>query len=479
MNAHLLELSAVEQAELIRGGEISARELVQASLERIARLNPVVGALVAVGGEQALAQADGIPAGDPRPLCGVPIAVKDLLSATVGLPTTHGSAGFGDWAADHDSAHIRRLREAGAIIVAKSNTPELGLRPVTENDRYGITRNPWNTAFSAGGSSGGSAAATASGMVSIGEGSDLGGSIRIPASSCGLVGLKPSRGRVSMGPDYGLVGLGTPTDGVLTRTVLDTATALDAIAGYEPGDHHFLPVPERPFTVAAMTPPAPTRVTIAVSAPLGTPVNPEPIAAATLAANTLAGLGHEIGEGAPDWNDDGFPAAWGTLATGIVKHLIRVLERVHGRPVDPEGLESATRAWTLESEPVTLIDFLEAAERLWAFSRRVLRSWPPDSVVLTPTLTRLPAEIASLRSAAGVTDDGVRFSAFVRIWNVTGQPAITVPVYQTAGGLPVGIQLVGAPGRDDLVIALAAQLETALGRRPQGIALAESEYATT
>lgn len=478
MNA-LLELSAVEQAELIREGEISARELVEASLERIAGVNPILNALTAVGSEHALQQADSIAPGDPRPLCGVPIAVKDLLSATVGLPTTHGSAGFGDWVADHDSAHIRRLREAGAIVLAKSNTPELGLRPVTENDRFGVTRNPWNPAFSAGGSSGGSAAAAASGMVSFGEGSDLGGSIRIPASSCGLVGLKPSRGRVSIGPDYGLIGLGTPADGVLTRTVLDAAAALDVIAGYEPGDHHFLPPSERPFASAVTTPPAPTRVTLAVSAPLGTPVDPEPVAAAGLAANTLAGLGHNVSEGAPDWNDDGFPAGWGTLVTGIVQHLIRVLERIHGRPADAQRLEPATRAWTLESEPVTLIDFLEAAERLWAFSRRVLRSWPPDSVLLTPTLTRLPAEIASLQSAAGVTDDGVRFSAFVRIWNVTGQPAITVPIYETAEGMPVGVQLVAPPGRDDLLLGLAGQLEAALGRRPQGIALAEGEYATT
>lgn len=475
----LVELSAVEQAELIRSGEVSARELVQTSLERIARLNPSLNALVAIGAEQALHEADAITPGDPRPLCGVPIAIKDLLSATVGLPTTHGSGGFGDWIADHDSAHIRRLRRAGAIVIAKSNTPELGLRPVTENARFGATRNPWNTAYSAGGSSGGSAAAAASGMVSLGEGSDLGGSIRIPASACGLVGLKPSRGRVSIGPDFGLIGLGTPVDGVLTRTVLDTATALDAIAGYEPGDHHFLPAPAQPFAASATSMPPRTRITLALSAPLGVPVDPEPSAAASLAADTLAGLGHDVTEGAPDWNDDEFPGSWETLCTGIVQHLMRALERIHDRPVDPQRLEPATRGWILESEPVTLIDFLEAAERLWAFSRRVMRSWAPDAVLLTPTLTRLPAEIASLHSAVGVTDDAVRFSAFVRIWNVTGQPAITLPVCQSTDGLPVGVQLVAPPGRDDLLIGLAAQLEAALGHRPHGIALAPSEYATT
>src|SRR5213078_1441262 len=169
---------------------------------------------------------------------GVPVACKDLLGATEGLPTTHGSAAFGDWKADHDAGHVRRLRDAGAIVVGKTNTPELGLRPVTENERFGPTRNPWRTTLSAGGSSGGSAAAVAAGMVGLADGSDLGGSIRIPASCCGVIGLKPSRGRVSIGPDLGDLAGGIPIDGPLARTTLDAAIALDAMAGYEPGDHH-------------------------------------------------------------------------------------------------------------------------------------------------------------------------------------------------------------------------------------------------
>jgi amidase len=471
------ELSAIEQAALVRSGELAARELVEASLERIERLNPTVNAFVAVCAERARAEADTIAPGDPRPLCGVPIGVKDLLSATEGLPTTHGSAAFGDWVADHDAAHVRRLREAGAIVVGKTNTPELGLRPVTENDRFGPTRNPRDASLSAGGSSGGSAAATATGMVGLADGSDLGGSIRIPASCCGLVGLKPSRGRVSIGPDYGAIGLGLPADGVLTRTVLDTATALDAIAGYEPGDHHHLPPPAAPFTTAAQRPAEPVPVSVALTAPLGVPVDDEPLAAARRAAEALAGLGHDVSEGTPDWDDGGFPESWGTYATGTIQHLVRVLERLHGRPVEPSRLEPATRAWAVESTPVALADYLEAAERLWAFSRRLIGSWPSGAVLLTPTLTRLPMEIAALRSAAGVTDDAVRFSALVRIWNVTGQPAITLPLYETADGIPVGIQLIGPPGRDDLVIALAAQLEVAVGRRPRGLAMVDVDHA--
>ena len=465
-----LDLSAVEQAELVRGGRLSARELVEASLQRIEQRNPALNAFVAICAERALAEAGQIAPGDPRPLCGVPVGIKDLFSATEGLPTTEGSEAFEDWIADHDSAHVRRLRAAGAIIVGKTNTPELGLRPVTDNRRFGATRNPWDLGLAAGGSSGGSAAATASGMVGLADGSDLGGSIRIPASCCGLVGLKPSRGRVSIGPDHGLVALGAVSDGVLTRTVLDTAVALDAISGYEPGDHHPLPPPAVSFSTAAQRAPTPTRVLVALTAPLGVPIDAEPEAAARAAAEALTALGHDVVEQAPDWDDPGFPTAWATVGTGTVQHLIRVIERLHTTTVDPARLEPANRRWALDAGPVALLDYLEAAERLWAFARRVLASWPRDAVLLTPTLTRLPAEVDSLPSAAGVTDDAVRFSALLRIWNVTGQPAISVPLHETAGGIPVGVQLVGPPGRDDLVIALAAQLETALGRHPRGIA---------
>ena len=299
MNA-ALALNATEQAALVRAGELSARELVDAALARIEELDPAVNAFVAVCGERARTEANAIAPRDPRPLCGVPVAVKDLLSATEGLPSTHGSAALGDWIADHDSAHVRRLREAGAIIVGKTNTPELGLRPVTENDRFGTTRNPWDLRLAAGGSSGGSAAAVAAGMVGLADGSDLGGSIRIPASCCGLVGLKPSRGRVSIGSDFGLIGLGAPSDGALARTVADAATALDVIGGYEPGDHHFLPPPAEPFHASTGRPPGRTTVRVALEAPLGVPVDAEPHAAAERAAAALSELGHEIGLEAPD-----------------------------------------------------------------------------------------------------------------------------------------------------------------------------------
>src|SRR2546421_851964 len=466
MTSDVLALSAVEQAALVRHGDLSARELVEAALERIERRNPTLGAFVHLCTDRALAEADAIRPGDPRPLCGVPIGLKDLLSAADGLPASEGTAALRDGVADHDSAHVRRLREAGAIILGKTNPPELGLRPVTENARFGPTRTPWDERLSPGGSSGGSAAAVAAGMVGLADGSDMGGSIRIPAACWGVVGRRPSRGRVSMGPDFGAVGAGVPVDSVLTRTVRDTATALDAIAGYEPGDHHQAPELPISFVQAARRPPAPVLIRVALSAPLGVPIDGEPRDAARRAAHALADLGHDIRDDVPDWDDEAFPSSWETFATGALQHIVRVLERLHGRAVDPERLEPATRGWLIDSAPVTLVDYLEAAERLWSFSRRILSSWPKGSVLVTPTLTRLPAAVGGLQSQAGVTDDGVRFSTLVRIWGVTGQPAISLPIHQTADGVPVGVQLIGPPGRDDLLLALAAQLGRSRARRP-------------
>jgi amidase len=453
----LLGLSAVDQAARVRAGDVTARELVEASLLEIERQNPTVNAFVAVFAERALEEADRVRPGDPRPLCGVPIGVKDLLSATEGMPTSEGSGAFGDWVADHDAAHVRRLREAGAIIVGKTNTPELGLRPVTENARFGITCNPLHPELTAGGSSGGSAAAVAGGMVALADASDLGGSIRIPAACCGVVGLKPSRGRVSIGPDFGGLGGGLTADGVLARRVLDAAVSLDVISGSEPGDLYTASAPTRPFADLGL--PCRLTVGVATTAPHGVPVDEEPRLAAERTADLLADLGHDVRLQAPDWDDETFPESWAIYAGGAAQHVLRVVERLHGRPADVAKLEPATRAWLVEGTPISLIDYLEAGERLWAFSRRVLRDWPDDFVLVTPTLTRLPAVAGGLHAQAGVTDDAVRFSALVRIWNVTGQPALSLPLHETADGVPVGVQLVGPPGRDDLVLGLAARLE--------------------
>jgi amidase len=251
----------------------------------------------------------------------------------------------------------------------------------------------------------------------------------------------------------------------MARTVLDVATALDAIAGYEPGDHHWLPEPPRSFAEAAHRPAGHVSIRVALQAPMGVPVDDEPRDAARRAAASLADLGHDVQEESPDWEDDTFADAWSTFVTTVMQHIIRVLERLHGRPIDPERLEPATREWLADQRVVDAIAYLEAHEHLRTFSRRVLRAWPADRVVVTPTLTRLPLPIGT-EAKAGVTDDAVRFSVLVRIWNVTGQPAISLPLHRTPDGVPVGVQLVGPPGREDLLLALATQLEESIGWTP-------------
>jgi amidase len=453
-DVELLRRPATEQAALVRGGDVSARELVEAALEAIGRVDPELGAFITLRADEVLAEADRVAPGDPRPLCGVPIGIKDFLTAVTGVRSTHGSAAFGDWVPDHDSTHVRRLREAGAIVIGKTNTPELAMRPVTEPARFGPARNPWDPRLGAGGSSGGSAAAVAAGIVALCDGSDAGGSIRIPAACCGVVGLRPSTGRVPIGPDLADVGGGVMVNGPIARTVLDVAVALDIMSGYEPGERRWLPAPERPFADAARRAPERLTVHLALDAPLGVPVDPEPRAAARRAADALADLGHDVSERAPAWDDEAMPSAWDTGGLGFYQHLVRLIERLHGRPMDPDALEPRTRGWLVGPPPVTVADYFEATEALGAFARRIVSGWPEGGVLVTPTVTRLPMEVGTTQM-----DDAIRFSAIVRIFNITGQPAISVPFGRTADGLPTGVQIVGPPGRDDLVLAVAAQLE--------------------
>ncbi|HWH44190.1 MAG TPA: amidase [Thermoleophilaceae bacterium] len=460
-------LTAAEQADAVRSGRVEARELVARSLAAIERTNPELNAFVAVCAERALREAEAIAARDARLLCGVPIAVKDLFAATEGIPTTNGSNACTGIAPDHDSTHIRRLRDAGAVVVGKTNTPELGLRPVTENHRYGATRNPWDASLSPGGSSGGSAAAVAAGIVALADGSDLGGSLRIPASCCGVVALKPSVGRVPSGPDTADLTAGVMSYGVLTRTVADTALALDAMAGPETGARRLAHPAPPSFAEAARREPGRLRVRVALDAPLGIPVDPEPSRAAERVAVALSDAGHLVAEGKPDWDHEDFAPSWSTFTTATMQHLVRSL--VRSGNADPDGFEPATKAWLVETPPVSAADYLDAAEALWAYARRLVTGWRDDEVLVTPTLTRLPASLGTF-AEAGVSDDGVRFSALVRIWNVTGQPAISLPLHETREGVPVGVQIVGPPGRDDLVLSVGTWLEGQLGRHPSAAA---------
>src|ERR671936_137467 len=278
---------ATEQAALVRSGEASARELVQASLAAIDRVNNDLNAVVTRCDERALAEADAVQAGDDRPLAGVPLLVKDLGALTEGVRTTMGMRAMEDWVPDRDSATVRRLRAGGAIVVGKTNLPEMGILPVSEPLRFGPARNPWDTARTPGGSSGGSAAGVAAGMLAIAHGNDGGGSIRIPASCCGLVGLKPTRGRVSIAPVSADAAAGFDIDGCLTRTVADTAEVLDIISGNEPGDTYLAPPPSAPFDEAPRRDPGSLRIAFTTEAPNGVAVDDECVKAVHDAAALL------------------------------------------------------------------------------------------------------------------------------------------------------------------------------------------------
>ena len=467
----LLFRPVAELAELIRAGELSARELVEASLRRIEALQPAVNAFTHVAADAALATAAEIGRGDPRPFAGVPVAIKDNRPVA-GMPLTMCSDLFGDLMPRHDAFSVRRLRDAGFVIVGKTALPEMGILPTTESRRFGPTRNPWQLDRTPGGSSGGSAAAVAAGMVPIAHGNDGGGSTRIPAACCGLVGLKGARGRVSAGPDGGQSFL--VVDGVLTRTVAETAELLDVLAGYEPGDANWAPPPNAPFAAAVGGRLAPLRIGLALDSPLpGVPLDPVCEAAARDAAALLESLGHGVEEITPRWSGldllPDFTRAFGpnvSMTTWIGGRLARR---------EPTEADVEPLTWLLyqKAREQNTIDYLAAQGRLESVARSIVASlWPYDAV-LTPALAARPLRIGEVHGGgpdpwANYRRSGA-FTPYTAIVNVTGQPAISLPLYHGDDGLPTAIQLIGRPAREDVLLGLAAQLERALpwvDRRP-------------
>ena len=383
MDTELLFRPATELAGLVRSGKLGARELTEAALERIDALNGEINAFVYTDADGALAAADAVAPDDDRPFASVPIAVKDT-AAVAGMPYTLGSDLFGDFVPAHDAFVVRRLREAGFVIVGKTNLPEYGILPVTEPRRFGPTRNPWDTERTPGGSSGGAAAAVAAGMVPLAHGSDGGGSIRIPAACCGLVGLKPSRGRVSRGPEQGDDFL--VQDGVLTRTVAETAVLLDVLAGYEPGDGTWAPPPQEPFAAAAAREPGRLRIGVTTTAAIDAPLDPLCGRAVGDAAELLASLGHDVKEVDAPWTGQdllsvftlvfGTPIAMGMFFAG----------QVTGREPTEELVEPLS--WTIWEgiRERNALEYLLARTQLGAFSRSIVALWDDYDVVITPAL---------------------------------------------------------------------------------------------
>ncbi|MCU1450887.1 MAG: nylA [Acidimicrobiales bacterium] len=462
----LARMDATTQAELVRTGTASAAELVDAAIARIEQLNPELNAVIHPLYDKARRQASGeLPVG---PFTGVPMVVKDLTCHTAGDPFHEGMKFLKEqnWVEDEDTFLAAKFRAAGFVFVGKTNTPELGIVPTTEPQAYGATRNPWNTAHSTGGSSGGSAAAVASGMVPVGHANDGGGSIRIPASECGLVGLKPTRGRNSLGPDYGDVFGGLVHEHVVTRSVRDTAAVLDAVHGSMPGDPYAAPTPSRPFIEEVGADPGRLRIGMTTSAPPpGT--HPDCVAAVDAAARLLESLGHTVEAEYPKAMDDPevttqFITFWSAGNAWGLDYW----ERKTGTPIGAADVEPLTWALCEMGRSYTAPQWLSAREWLQRWTREMAEWWNAGyDLLLTPTIAEPPPPLGDFDSPPDNPLQGLFRAAglvpFTPAFNITGQPAISLPLAWNAAGLPIGVQLVSAFGREDVLLRVSAQLEAA------------------
>lgn len=467
MSDELARLDAVAQAELVRRGKVSPKELVEAAIARVERLNPTLNAIIHPALERARREAGGaLPDG---PLRGVPFLMKDIGGPEAGEPHHAGMRLMRDmdFRPGEDGYLTAKLRAAGLVSLGRTNTPELALLPTTEPEAYGPTRNPWNLDRSAGGSSGGAAAAVAAGIVPAAHASDGGGSIRGPASMCGLVGLKPTRGRCSFGPGLGERWSSFSCELAVTRSVRDTAVLLDVCSGAMPGDPYFAPLPFRPFVSEVSTEPGPLRIGFMTGAPRGMATDPECITAVEKTARLLESLGHHVEQSHPAALDeqDSVMLYITIVQTNIARALDVAAERI-GRPVGPDDVEPLTWALAENGRTVTGAALLKTIEQFHGFGRRLATWWTSGfDLLLTVTQAAPPPEIGYISSTRDEP-----FRAFLRAapygvctlpFNMSGQPAISLPMHQTADGLPLGVQLVAPYGREDLLLRVSAQLERA------------------
>jgi amidase len=467
-------LPATEVAARIREGAVSAREAVDGCLRRIEALDPQINAFIEVAGERALAEAEAIPPGDERPFAGVPIAVK-ANTPVAGMCMNFASKFLAGHRPTHNAYLVRRLREAGFVVVGTTNMPEFGILPTTEPRHTGPTHNPWDLTRTPGGSSGGSAAAVAAGLVPIAHGNDGGGSLRIPAACCGLVGLKPSRGRISRGPDLGDSFLAS--DGVLSRTVVETAILLDVLAGYEPGDATWAPRPAEPYTLAMRRQPGRLKIAMSVANALDVDADPEVVRAVHDAASVLRELGHDVEEASPALPGpeslDIFLQVFGPAVTlGIAFG-----EMLAGRPPKDDEIEPLSRAIMEHARELPSTGYLTAVAQLQLMARGTVAFFADYDLLLTPVLAERPLRIGELHGCgedpmADLRRSG-RFAPYTALFNVTGQPAISIPMGFGEDALPTAIQLVGRPLGEETLLQVAAQLETARPWAAQRPAIAE------
>ena len=450
-------LDATAQAELVRNKEVKPIELVEAAISRIEKLNPTLNAVVTPMYELARTAAGGqLPDG---PFTGVPFLLKDILAAYAGVRLTLGSKLLQNFVPDHDSELVVRLKQAGLIIVGRTNAPEFGLLPTTEPLLFGPCRNPWDTDRTTGGSSGGAAAAVAAGMVPMAHGNDGGGSIRIPASCCGIFGLKPTRARNPLGPDFGDVMSGLVVEHALTRSVRDSAALLDATAGPDVGDPYWAPPPERPYLQEVGADPGRLRIAFTTKAVTGVAVHADCVQAVEDAAKLCADLGHAIEEKSLPLNAemlvDAFSVLWAAGTGSTIKALGATRDQV----------EPLTWAHQEMSVHYSAADYILAMQTLQGISREVARFFQDHDVLLTPTLAEPPLPLGSFNSPPDNPLQGfyrsAEFACFTPVCNMTGQPGMSVPLFWNADNLPVGTHFIGRFGDEATLFRLAAQLEEA------------------
>jgi Asp-tRNA(Asn)/Glu-tRNA(Gln) amidotransferase A subunit family amidase len=473
--AEYTEYDGLGLAALVRSKEVSPADVLEAAIARIEALNPALNAVVTrVYDEARAAIPDGGPDGSQdQPFAGVPFLLKDLGGAQAGVPMTAGSRFFAHAPTPVDAETVVRYRRAGLRILGRTNTPEFGLNASTEPVLFGPTRNPWDLTHSSGGSSGGSAAAVAARMVPLAHASDGGGSIRIPASCCGLFGLKTTRARLSYAPYAGEGLAGCSVEHVVSRSVRDSAAALDATAGPAVGDPYFPPPPLRPFLEEVGTAPARLRIALTTEAFGGSPVDPDCVAAAEAAAALCEELGHHVERASPAYDVGGLDETYNQVFAINAVANIRLRARALGLTLEPGGFERVTWSMVESADRSSAADYVQMLNRLHAISRRIQAFFTTYDMLLTPTLAEPPVKLGVLdmmsEDIAAYTARLWRYTPFTYPFNVTGQPAMSVPLSWNEAGLPIGVHFVGRYGDEATLFRIAAQLEEAnpwADRRP-------------
>jgi amidase len=474
---------ALGLAELIKRRQVTPSELLQIAIHRAEEVNPTINAIIHNIYEAATLAAQQVS--PDTPFAGVPYLLKDLGQDMKSEPKRTGSKGYQNYVSPHDSYTMTKIRSAGLVVFGKTNAPEFGLTPYTEPELFGPTRNPWNPDHTSGGSSGGSSAAVAAGIVPMASANDGGGSIRIPASCCGLFGLKPSRGLVSLGPDYGEMWSGAVSEGCVSRTVRDTAVYLDAVVGNAPGAPYVIQQPARPFLQEVVQSPGRLKIGYSATHTLGQPVDPACIYAMQ---NTIAALrdeGHLVEEVALPYQREDLTGAFLVMVAAEAHGEVYRLSQFLGRKVRTSDIEANSYALYLLGKAFSAGEYAIAKQRWNQISQRCAALHAQYDVLLTPTLAAPPLRVGQLQSPPAearlikainslglgslvktqvepLADKIYNWMPWTAFANITGQPSMNIPAHYTDNNLPIGVMLTAAIGRDDLLFRLAGQLEEAM-----------------